>query len=317
LTSTSLIPQHIYAIKPSEDGTVKRHILLQQGGGDQCNATTKYSVSYEIFCNKNITAQPTNNDMKVDTRDPCNPVIRFTHAAGCPVISANAWIDYINNHPWIAAIFLIAFGTIFNFWGRKWFPYVIAIIGGGTTFIAVMVICSAMGMLDYLEDKERGNVGLVVLSFILAIAAGAGVGAFLYKVLRIGVMVLGGIGGYFLGTLLYTTVFIWANSLALLISFQIILAIVGAYLGYRFRTNIMIIGTAGIGSYAFIRGISLFAGHYPSEVYMYQTLSRGEKPEFEPAFYGYLAGMVFYFLMGAYYQYRNRHHHSDHYEKVQ
>lgn len=94
-----------------------------------------------------------------------------------------------------------------NFFGRKFFPWVIGILTGGIAFSLVMVFCSAMGMLDKLEGHE-GSIALVVVSFILAIGIGFLVGFLVKKFYdEVGVLLLGGATGYFLGTLIYNLVF--------------------------------------------------------------------------------------------------------------
>jgi hypothetical protein len=42
------------------------------------------------------------------------------------------------------------------------------------------------------------------------------------------------------------------------------------YLTFVLFERVLIFGTALIGSYSFIRGISMFAGHFPSEIVIMQ-----------------------------------------------
>jgi len=216
----------------------------------------------------------------------------------------------------MGVILLIVGGTV-TYYGRKFFPWVIAVIGGGTAFLAAMLLCSVIGMLKSMENNGRGNIGLTVLAFIISGVIGILAGWFLRVFLRIGACFLGAVCGFFLGGSLYNLAFYWANSLWLLICVSFGLAILGAFLAYRFYNQIIIFSTSLIGSYAFIRGISLFAGHYPNEVMIYSQIANGVKPELTWEFYAYFSGMVVMFVSGCAYQYWRwaKHHDDPHYNK--
>jgi hypothetical protein len=245
-------------------------------------------------------------------------VISFTHKAGCPVANLNGFAAWLTENPWVIAIFLIVGGFIVTFFGRKWLPWVVAIFTGFATFLIVMLLCSVFGMLNYIDPtQEGGNVGLVILSFILAIGAGVGVGALMKKFILIGFAVLGFLAGFFLGNMFYNLVliaFVQSSALLFIISFSF--AAICAYLCYKRKNELAILTTSLVGSYAFVRGISMFAGGYPNEVTLYEEINNGTA-EFTTIFLAYLASMVVVFILGMIYQTKNKNDDDDVFNKAE
>jgi hypothetical protein len=252
--------------------TADRHLVIKRTGGQQCgtNHDQSSSITFEILCNENITAQPTR--FNVSDADYCNPVISFTHKAGCPEANLDTISIFFEKYPWVIAIFLLIVGPVITFFGRRFVPYVIAIIGGLVSSVIALCLCSAMGMLDYIDptSNTEASVFWVVLAFFLSLGAGVLVGWLLKKFLVIGLLIIAFVGGFLTGGLLYNLVFIgWAKSTVLLAILTFGLgaaAVVGAFF---VRAAIIIVVTSLIGSYFTIRGISLFAGGFPSEITLY------------------------------------------------
>lgn len=256
-------------------------------------------------CNKDAD---TPKLMQIDATDRCNPKIVYDTKSGCPVVSAGAWIVFLAEYPWILSIILIVFGAVATFRGRKFFDRVIGIIGGGLAFLIAMLFFSAVGMVDYLDPSlGSGNIWYTLLAFILAAGIAVAVGYLLCKLaLTVGILALGLIGGFFLGVLIYNTLFSFASSLWVLYGIAFFCAIVLGFLSYTQGEKIKILGTSFIGSYAFIRGISILAGHFPNEIFIQQQLSAGYTPTFDWQFYVYLASIGVLFVMGAVWQFKEQ-----------
>lgn len=197
---------------------------------------------------------------------------------------------------------MIIGGFVVTFWGRKFFKFTVAVVGGFLTFLAVMLFCSIVHMLEYLEGNDNGNLGLTILAFLLSIGAGVGVGVLLFKFTRAGAILLAAAAGFFLGITLYQFAFHWVNNIYVMLGLGIGFAAALAFLSFRIFDKVLILGTSLIGSYSFIRGISLFAGHFPNEVLIMQQLSEGHKPDFDNYFYAYMVGLVVMFIGGMVYQ---------------
>lgn len=94
------------------------------------------------------------------------------------------------------------------------------------------------------------------------------------KFFRIGILVAGGWGGVALGLILYNT-FVYkidGSSKAAFWIFMILMALVFAFLSFKFCWPAIIVATSIAGAYSFIRGISVFAKGYPSELEIIQMI---------------------------------------------
>jgi len=69
--------------------------------------------------------------------------------------------------------------------------------------------------------------------------------------------------------------FHWTNNIYVMVGLAVGFALILGVLSFKMFDKILIFGTALLGSYAFIRGISLFAGHFPNEILVMQQLSQG------------------------------------------
>lgn len=213
---------------------------------------------------------------------------------------------------------MIIGGAVVTFFGRKFFKYTAAVVGGFMTFLIVMLLCSIFHMLERLEGNPNGSIGLLILAFVLGIGLAVGAGFLLYRFTRVGALILAACAGFFLGITLYNIAFHWINNLYVMLGLAFGLAIVLGYLSFKIFDKVLIFGTALLGSYAFVRGISLFAGHFPNEVLMMQQLSEGHKPHFDNYFYAYMAGIAVLFLCGSVFQMKRfeKEENEDNYHKL-
>ena len=108
------------------------------------------------------------------------------------------------------ALLLIVIGPIINFWGRKFLPLVFGLILGIIVAFIILIICSATGLMDYIDPTvDDGNFWLLLLSFVLIIGFGVGAGILFSRLTAfIGGPLLGFFTGFFSGTILYNLVFI-------------------------------------------------------------------------------------------------------------
>jgi hypothetical protein len=184
---------------------------------------------------------------------------------GCPAFSTTAWITFLSDRPFILGSILIVFGAVVTFFGRKFFQYTVAVMGAGLGFLTTMLLFSIMGMLDGLEN-EKDSVFMTVFSFLIAIIVALFLAFIMYKTIKFGAMILGAVCGNLIGITLYNLVMSSSESFYLLLFVTIFFGVLGAYLAYRFFDIIVILSTALIGAYSFVRGISMFAGHFPNEM---------------------------------------------------
>mmetsp|Transcript_32231 Transcript_32231/g.31541 ORF Transcript_32231/g.31541 Transcript_32231/m.31541 type:complete len:183 (-) Transcript_32231:32-580(-) len=167
-----------------------------------------------------------------------------------------------------------------------------------------MLICSAIGWLDYIDPTmadEEGSLGLTIVSFLLAIICGAGVGALFKIFFFYGFVLLGFILGFLGGYAIYALLLMWADSVVLLYILEFGIALVGAYLCFAFKDGLAIITTSAIGAYASIKGIAQFAGGYPDELLLYTEIMNGTA-SWELSYLLYVAGMALLCLIGVFVQ---------------
>ena len=181
---------------------------------------------------------------------------------------------------------LIILGVIFAFFGNKVINLVIFLTGA----FAVFIILSSLFVNYALKKVDKNWVLWVAIVVIALIAIGGGI--LLRKFRKVGVSLFAAWGGVMLGFLV-TTTFAVANVYA----FYAIL-IAGAigmfFITYKLEQVVVIMLTAFIGSYALIRGISLYAGGFPSEASLHEEIASHAITwkQMPKAFYGYLVGIV-------------------------
>jgi uncharacterized membrane protein len=106
-------------------------------------------------------------------------------------------------------------------------------------------------------------VGWLIL--ILSVLLGTVVGLLLARASRVGVAVLAGWGGLCLALVLYSAFLYKTESNVVFWLFIVGMTLIAAGLSFVIFDHILIASTSMIGSYAFVRGISIYAGHYPNE----------------------------------------------------
>jgi hypothetical protein len=132
----------------------------------------------------------------------------------------------------------------------------------------------------------------------ISLITGVFLGYILTQMLEIGAAILGALAGQFIALALYKLLFFWIESEVLVIILSILCTIGMAVLSFKYYDVIVIFSTSFIGSYGFCRGISLFAGYFPSEAELYATISKGVHLNFEWEFFLYAAGFLIVLVAG-------------------
>ena len=164
---------------------------------------------------------------------------------------------------------MIGVGLVVALKGKPFFRWVATIAVFLATSCFVILVCS---LFPWMETKS--GLGICI-SF--AIVIGTLIAFLVYRFIWIGVGVLGMVGGYFLGTLVYFIIFTFekCNSMIVMLVISITLAIIGGILALKFDRGVIVVGTSGIGSYLFMRGWSRILGGFPSEREMIDALKDG------------------------------------------
>lgn len=194
--------------------------------------------------------------------------------------------SFVEDHPWILGVLMLLGGPIVALFGKRWFPWVTSGIAFVFSFCFILMILSVFGWMTT-------TVGLAIcltVTLLLALLAAW----FVFKATWIGVGVCGVVGGYFLGTLIYTmflTTFDFSSIYAM-VGFSVFSALVGGLVAWNFSHGVIIVATSGIGSYAFMRGGASFLGGLPSESQMVSDLIAGQKIEVTWVFWAYMGVFI-------------------------
>jgi len=172
----------------------------------------------------------------------------------------------MHDYPWLFGIIMIVGGPICAFFGRRFFPWVISGIVAVTLLLGTLIVCSVLGFMET-------TIGLGVSIGVAAILAVISVWL-VFKTVWIAVGILGLIGGFFLGSLIYSMflVAIGGGALWMMISFSFLCSIFSGWLSFKYSKPVVLFFTSTVGSYAFMRGCSYFFGGYPSEAVIFHSL---------------------------------------------
>ena len=112
----------------------------------------------------------------------------------------------------------------------------------------------------------------------LSVAVAIVCGFIVLKIYKLGIICAGVASGFFLAMLL-NLMFLFkieSNPSSLIINSTIVyLGVLGGIIAYEFEDHIVIISTAFIGSYTFVRALSVPIGHFPNEFQFSQNIKNG------------------------------------------
>ena len=195
-----------------------------------------------------ILAQGEATIVSVDTSDQCNPVVTVEHDAGCPIATGNELTIWLDNNPWVLAIFLLIVGPIVAILGKKWFPTIAGIIACLTVMELIVHFAAHMGWL------AASWTPWVVL--LVAILIGAPIGLIVTRAIWFAVGIVGIVAGCCLGLFLFGIMAASTGHASNweMVTFAIIGGIVCGALSFKWGKEIVILSTSFIGSYMFMRG---------------------------------------------------------------
>lgn len=265
-------------------------------------------VKYQLKCDPDLKDKypvfvPSKSHYNKAVKEGEETLLYFKSQYACPKVNFYSFWSFIDKYDWMFAILLIIVGLFECVYGRR------AIIA--TSFIIsciavalILVIIATQFLLG--PDSDSWTYWLVI---ILAILIGLAIGYLVSKNYKKSlVFIVGGVGGFFLGELLFN---LFGNrfgtNLTIVHILFIIVAVVGMIiLATIFDQAIMIFSTAFIGSYMVVRGLSLFIGGFPSESTIIDIAKKGETEQFSKllnwSLYLYLGAIVFLTIVSIFLQ---------------
>ena len=235
------------------------------------------SLTYKLKCNDDKSGKGKYKFIKEESSirnnsGVYNVTLTMESYDACVKVSFYFIFNFINEHYVIFGIILIAFGLFNCLLGNK-FARVTSLI----LCIFIITILVLVFSQFVLPSGCADWIIIVMLVVGLILGTVAGIFAFRHHKTVIAFLV-GGICGFFLGQFLYSLFGnrIPVNGIVMNIVFVLVSIGILILITFKLKKEIVIIGTSFIGAYIFIRGISLFAGHFPDEFKIADLVTSGE-----------------------------------------
>ena len=195
----------------------------------------------------------------------CELSVKFISKDSCYRWSVNPLMRWMEGNHIIVGAILIVIGIAVGLFGKKIFKPAICMVGS----LAATLMLSLLIFSIFLQRDTSDAIEWVIFSCCAVLGIFAGL--ILAYLVRLGVGVLAGWGGFCLGLILYNLVLYKIDNSAKIAfwSFTIGIGVVSGLLSLWLFWHAIIIATSISGSYALIRGISMFAGGFPSEMDIY------------------------------------------------
>ncbi|PWA00756.1 hypothetical protein BB558_003222 [Smittium angustum] len=193
-----------------------------------------------------------------------------------------------------AGIILIVLGTMFLFFGRKLIK--ITIFFGGFFLFGIVFLVIAYKIRAPLDGENVRAIIYLAIAIVVGLIGGA-LTLWLYK---LGLFILGGLGGFALAAYImnWSSIGLFNQNWARIV-FICAFVIIGGLLVLFFERPVTIISTSIYGSYALFVGIDCFARTGFKES-IASVLSKTTNPvKNTAAIYGMLAGTIVLAIIGA------------------
>ena len=257
--------------KDSKDNQTILHIELNTANTKMEN----YKIIYKLKCNSNqkiLFDEDKSYHMKKNDDGVYETVLFFESKYACAKYDFYVIWKFINDYVAFFALALIVFGIFNCLLGQKLAKFTSFLL----TLFGVVVIVLFFSQFILPSGCAEWIIWVIL---IIGIIIGCTAGYFVFKYHnKIMTFLVGGLGGFLLGEFLFNLFgnAINGNSTVIHIVFIIVSIIAAIILAYFLKDFIIICATSFIGAYALIRGISLFAGHFPSEFTVIDLKNRGE-----------------------------------------
>uniref|UniRef100_A0A7S3IEP9 Transmembrane protein 198 n=1 Tax=Strombidium inclinatum TaxID=197538 RepID=A0A7S3IEP9_9SPIT len=280
----------------SDSRKVNGVTLNYVGGNEECEADTsqKYELKVQITCN------PDQSTLKYinSEDDTCSVQLNYESKDSCPLFSLNQLAIFLNEYYYLWGAGLIIAGIFVGFFGNHLINGVIFLITATAVFALGTV--GIYGILDSfnVETPEWANWVILGAMAILGLI----VGYVVKKLRKIGIAIIAAWGGVMLGLAL-NGVFLVENE-PVYYSIIVGCAIIVAVLAFKMEKVVIILVTSFTGAYSVVRGISLYAGGFPSLTQLHQEIKSGamDWDEFPKTYYAYAGGILVLTLICVLYQ---------------
>jgi len=289
VASKQVSPLSSENIRDANDDSKTVGVRFTQKSSTDCKESTKYSMTTELYCKESVTGAA--EIRSATLKDDCEFVVVADHQDGCPGVDIDKYMGWLEDNQWCIGIIYVVFGPIIALFGQQLFPIVCAALVAIFILGLVVSISLAFGWMV----STTGTIVVLVVGLLLGVIAGALIKRHIWLM----VSLLGLIGGFFLGALVFSMIAAasgWSAVWGWWV-INIAMAIIGAITAYKLGSPVVLLGTSFIGSYLFMRAWTLFfPGHYPSES---EIMSNPEELELDSIFWVFVGVFAFCFLTSA------------------
>ena len=259
------------------------------------DSTQDYNLTISITCSedeKYMTLTHTGN-----SGDSCHPVIHYIGPQGCPVFSFDQFTQFMMQYNYLWGAILIVLGIFMCFFGNKFINVVLFLV----VFISITLVGGSL-FFQYALFKVKAEwakwlslAGIVLFAALIAFLV--------VKKRKYGIGLVAAWGGVMLGFVI-TSLFVmslpgWAFYLIL-----ILCGIAAFFIAIKIEKMVIIVTTSFMGAYALVRGVSLYAGGFPSEISLHEEIQSGvvDFTTFDKKFYIYMGAIVVLTVLGIFFQ---------------
>ena len=286
LTNDEYLPSGTEVQYDQDDDTKITGIAVTRDSEEACGSSN-YAFTTIILCDETITAKGEANIKAVNTDDACHPVVTVEHAAGCVQVTASPLFRWLADNPMVISIICLILGPLIMMFGNSHFPLIGATVGAVTLIDVILFFCAFMGWM--------GTTTYVWICLIVALICGVLLGVLFYKNIKVVLVLNAIVFGFVFGCFTYGLIayfFEWYSFWGM-IGIALGSSVLGGIISCRHAVGLVIWGTAFLGSWLFMSGLSsMVEENFMTESELAHKLYNGETIVFDGNMWFYLIFFV-------------------------
>ena len=287
------------------ENLMKMHYLSSEVWIQGTNSTTEgsevdrllYQLNVELHWDRKAETPTIRSNSGTDESVIWAPKLEIYSKYGWRQTKIEKISNFFLENYWMFGVIFIIFGIYNTFFGGRMFKITIVLFGIISTVTFVFFV-----LYFVFEVSQKMPEWLSWVIFLNSCCVGAVIGYFMTKIIKIGVCIIGCWTGVIFAILLDSLLFNLLSTAILLYILIVVFVLIWGFLAYRYYEYVLIFSTAILGSYFFIRGISLLAGGYPSEMDLLEQIKSGTLVEVPWTFYLYFSFIVLLSIIGIFVQ---------------
>lgn len=244
-------------------------VAITYSGGTCASTGGPATFTIKAWCDPSISAADTEYNGEA-YGDVCNPYVEiYSSIGGCDLLSNSIIWEYIDMGKPYFGFAAIGAGVMLAFFGLRLIKPSVCIGGFLTCVMAALLVFYAVyaTSIDELATFYYWMGGGAIVGIV--------VGCLLAYCVKVGAAILAGWGGFALGLILNEAVMWHFEYVWVFWTTNVLCMIICAALTFKIFDHTMILTTSLLGSYAMVRGISCYAGHYYNEFTIIELLKSG------------------------------------------